>query len=379
MKKIWILSNISSKMYGDSTRPYYLGKYLGDKFEIKQYCKVSKKNENVEYFNFFNKTIFSKPLSIIRASRKIIKEFKDKGFPDIIYAHQLLYGIIGVLLKKKHPNITLVSDFHTSAYFELREEPEKGIKHKIKLIIIPYLESKVIKYSDKIITVSKETKHLLIKDYNNVEEGKISIVKNATDITSVYKNSNFIRTNFDFKSKNRPFLAVFPNPRDGFISNDLALEFLIEIAEKIKKIEPIIEFVVLGGGKIPEKYPSNINFTGYVKNYNEWLNKADVCIATYPINAVCGGVRNKICDYLAVGKPIIATSESMRGFDDLVNNKHYYECNTSDLFVEKILSLINNPKMLKTMEKENILKSKEYSWENRANELSYEFYSVLNV
>ena len=57
---IWFLSNISSEMYGDSTRPYFLGKYLSENFTVNQYCNISK-SEKVVYYNFFEHTFFSKP------------------------------------------------------------------------------------------------------------------------------------------------------------------------------------------------------------------------------------------------------------------------------------------------------------------------------
>ena len=61
-KNIWFLSNISSKMYGDSTRPYFLGKFLNKHFLVSQYCNVSKQDE-ISYYNFFDKTFFSNPIS----------------------------------------------------------------------------------------------------------------------------------------------------------------------------------------------------------------------------------------------------------------------------------------------------------------------------
>mgnify|MGYP005988837905 CR=1 FL=1 len=376
-KDIWILSNISLKMYGDSTRPFFLGRNLNQTFKITQYCNVNKREDKIEYINLFKETSFSKPFTILKASSEISKELKKKGLPKIIYAHQLLYGLIGILVKRKYPKVILVSDFHTSSYFEIKEEPKKGIKQKIKLLIIPFLENLVVKYSDKIITVSKETEQLLINDYPK-SKGKINIVKNATDHQSVFKiNVGKPNENKNEKSEKLPHLAIFPNPRDGFISNDLALDFLLEIANECLIKKANIKFIVLGGGKIPEDYPKNIIFTGYVENYNEWLNKADVCIATYPKKAVCGGVRNKICDYLAVGKPIVATSESMRGFDDLINGIHYYESNTINDFVNALNSVVEGNNKL--MCKENLKKSKEYNWCERANELSVVFKSIINV
>ncbi|MDG1811765.1 MAG: glycosyltransferase [Polaribacter sp.] len=370
---IWFLSNISSEMYGDSTRPYFLGKYLSENFTVNQYCNISK-SEKVVYYNFFENTFFSKPRSILKAKKKIVEEINKKGCPKIIYAHQLLYGLIGVFLKRKFPEIILISDLHTSSFFELKEERKTGLKQRVKLFLIPFLENLVVKNSDQIVTVSKETEEILTQDYP-LSKGKIHIIKNATDTNIVYKK-DFIKINQTKKNEN--VLVVFPNPRGEFLSNDL--EFLFEIADKIQETKNRIQFVVLGGGEVPETVPDNVLFTGYVENYNEWLNKAAICIATYPSNAVCGGVRNKICDYLAVGKPIIATKESMRGFDDLVNGINYYECNTVDSFIEKLNFLAEeSSEAINLMKEENLKKSLEYSWENRASELSELLKNITNA
>lgn len=367
MKKIWILSKITKKKYGDSTRPYFLGKYLSKNFEVTQYCRLNAKEESISYINFFdNLSLFNFP-KILKKAFFLHKNIKKNV--DIIYAHQLLLGVIGAVLKKTNPQIVFIADFHTCAFFELINEPNKGIKYQIKRIVIPIYEKFVIKTADLVITVSNETKKELIKFYK-IPESKIQIVKNATNIESVFKiEKDFMLDDLEKYNLNinEHFLCVFPNPRDGFISNDLATDFLISIAKKIQDLDANIKFIVLGGGEIPKKYPSNIIFTGYVKEYNKWLNIANICIATYPENAVCGGVRNKICDYLAVGKPIIATKESMRGFDDLKENINFFMCNDISSFVNKLLEIKN--KDLKAMSELNIQKSKEYSWKNRANEL----------
>ena len=224
--------------------------------------------------------------------------------------------------------------------------------------------------SDKIITVSEETKNLLV-NYYSIDQEKIIVIKNATDTSVISKVDTFDKAKLEKYrlDKKNNVLVMFPNPRNGFVSNDLAMEFLFEVAEKVRKKRNDIKFLILGGGNKPKISLDNVIFTGYVKDYNEWLNIADVCIATYPPNAVCGGVRNKICDYLAVGKPIIATKESMRGFDDLLPDIHYYECNTVISFSEKLIHFDKTDNNLKNMAFRNLKKSKMYSWDKKAEAL----------
>ncbi len=379
MKNILILSKISSKKYGDSTRPYYLGQYLSSYYKIIQACKINKVEKRVNYIDMLQNLSFSNPLKLLKVINLLNNKIKEEDI-EILYTHQLLLSFIGVFIKKKNPNLPFISDFHTSAYYELLNEPKKGLKQQLKRVFIRLIEKHVARKSDIIITVSTETKKLLM-DYYLVSEEKIKIVKNGTNITSVYQIKEAIDLNLESYGikKAEHVLCVFPNPRDGFISNDLALDFLIEIAKNIENRNPKIRFLVLGGGLIPNNYPKNLIFTGYVNDYNKWLNIADVCIATYPLKAVCGGVRNKICDYLAVGKPIIATSESMRGFDDLKKGEHYYECNTVASFSETLCHFQENEVKNNAMKKSNLEKRFVYNWEKRAEELHLIFRKTIHV
>mgnify|MGYP005990799773 CR=1 FL=1 len=377
MKNIWILSNLSNKKYGDSTRPYFLGKYLSNYYKITQFCKTSGIDNKVKNILFFNKISMFNPFLLLKKTRKLNAKLKNEK-PSILYTHQLVLSFIGALVKNKNKDLVFVSDFHTSAYFELINEPHTGVKFYIKRIIIPILEKYVAKKSDLIITVSKETKEILIKDYQ-VSPQKIKIVKNGTDLNTIYKveNPNLDIDKYHIDKSN--IICVFPNPRDGFISNDLATDFLFKIANRIKEESLSVTFVVLGGGRIPENKPENVIFTGYVDNYNDWLNIADICIATYPKNAVCGGVRNKICDYLALGKPIVATKESMRGFDDLKEGVNYYNCETIDSFLVFFKSYNQNSKVNTEMKILNEKKSLEYNWKTKAEELNLIFKGLINA
>lgn len=369
MKKLLILSNISSRKYGDSTRPYYLGKYLSQYFSTTQICKIEMFENNIKYEKLLEKVSFSNPFSIYKVVRDINKRIKKQEF-DILYTHQLLFSVVGSLVKLINPKLPFYTDFHTCAYFELKHEPRKDFKNLVRRAFIPILEKFVCRRADSIITVSNETKELLI-EYYSVPEERIQIVKNATDteVIKQEKDLDVIGLEQYNLNKERDILAVFPNPRDGFISNELAIDFLLEVAERVKHKNASIKLVILGGGNIPKHYPNNVVFTGYVKEYNKWLNVADVCIATYPSNAVCGGVRNKICDYLAVGKPIIATKESMRGFDDLIKDINYYECSTISSFSETLGGFDKKSNEIDEMILSNLRKRKDYSWENRAREL----------
>jgi hypothetical protein len=43
-----------------------------------------------------------------------------------------------------------------------------------------------------------------------------------------------------------------------------------------------------------------------------------------------------------VGKPIVATKESMRRLDNLRDRIHSYVCNTIDAFIDQMTSIYNN-------------------------------------
>lgn len=362
--KICLISNLKDKGYGESTRPHYLSLELHKLgYEI---LHISDRKTQMQDGIWY---VSKKPLSLSNQLLDRIFNFlylfiKVRLFnPDLIYTHQFNNGQWSIATKILS-GITKIYDAHTSLYFECKatDTDAKVLEHVSKV------EKEICSQSDYVVAASLETRDILLKEYG-FSPDKIFVVKNATSINPVNVPRQLGRENF---------VCSATLPMDGFISNVLALEFLFEVARKVYSLNKDIQFQVLGGGDKPAPPVPNITYTGYVENLEEVLLKSQLCLSPYPEKAVCGGARNKVCDYLALGKAVVSTKEGMRGFNDLVNGKHYFEANTVEDFAAGILKLYDDIPLRETIETNALAASKNYQWANRAKELDVIFKSIFN-
>lgn len=367
MKILLISASDLSQPYGSTTRPSYFAKYLAKSgCEILHLCsKPAAYEDNIKYFPqeyYVEKKKYLK-LKILYKECKLFS-------PDIIYAHQLGGATLGVILKYLL-NKPLVYDAHSSAVLEM--PTYSGISWRRK-IMLRLNEKIILKLADKIIAVSKELEEFLIGEYG-IPYKKFNIVKNGVETDVFMPEKADINIKKKLRLSGNEKCVVFTNPRlSSFPTNDMALHYLFEMIPDIERKISNIKFVILGGGVRPAPPSENVIYTGFVEDLPAYLNNADVCIAPFPPEAVCGGTRNKVNEYFACGKAVISTREGMRGFDDAVPGKHYVLGKDKDEFIDKLIYCINNPKEAERIGKDARELSLSYDW----NVLSKKVIKCLN-
>jgi glycosyltransferase involved in cell wall biosynthesis len=271
-------------------------------------------------------------------------------------------------LKKPH-----VYDAHSSLAHELPTFPHLSLKEKILRIAA---EAVVLWRADKTIVPSAELKNYFIKNYY-LRPNRIRIVKNGaeTDIFRPTGPSLSLRESLGIPRE--AILILFTNPRLAtFPSNEMALRSLFKMIPEIERRISSVRFLILGGGPELRGPSPNVIYTGYVQDLPAYLNLADICIAPYPPQAVCGGTRDKVCEYLACGKPIVATKEAMRGFDDALAGEHFLLAADEHDFVTKLMDCIRHPEMAKQIGQNARRLSERYDWSHLASEIIGVFQEV---
>jgi len=364
--KICVISNADELPYGASTRPYYISKYLGQfGNELMHVCNVEKssffwqdaKNSSVKHIS---KMYSNCRINSIRRLINAVHIYKKiRGFnPDILYPHQMNNAEITLWLKK-FLNKKIVYDAHSSLLLEL-SQGQNTVKTKA-LKKFKRTENKILNKVDRIITVSDETKKYFI-DYFNISSNKIDVVENGVE-TSHFKprdkNKEILKKMGISHNQN---ICVFTNPRGTFGVNDLALDYFFGLIPDIEKRINNVKFLILGGGPEPDPPSKNVIYSGFVEDLSAYVNLADVCVAPFPPNAVCGGTRNKICEYLACGKPVVSTKEGIKGFGKAIPGEHYLLGVDKDDFVDKVVYCLNNIEQAKKIGKNARELSKEYDW-----------------
>ena len=313
----------SNEPFGSFTRPFYLGKYLNQHFEV---CQLGLNCSAIDYAP--SVSVGSRSLrSYIQAIQKCIDDFH----PDIIYAQQNLAGIASLIsLISKRPNkCSLVFDFHSVPAFEhwnlLPYVPNRA--KQLAQFLKAYIAQGSLILANKSTIVASESNTEIIAKWYRTKPHKIYCVGNGvTDDLLESPNSS---TRFDPYHKLRPakiVLVVAPKVF-GFPSNDLSVSMTLQVARYLEAQSKDIHFVVIGrnADELELPLPSNLTFTGFLPERRDFLTHlqhADLGLLPFPKEAVAGGSRNKALDYLAGQKLVVSTPEGLRGLEEFRDRQH---------------------------------------------------------
>lgn len=171
-----------------------------------------------------------------------------------------------------------------------------------------------------------------------------SYVPTGSDADLFYpqKKDGALLRRYGLKKKERIILFA------GTLYNFSGLDRLIKILPHHLKKYPHLKFLIVGRGQqlkyLKElintyRLQNNIIFTGFI-NYPDlakYINLADICINPFEINKITNPIfPGKIYQYLACGKPVIATR--LKGMIDLFpdhqgeDNIYYFNLNKPDEF-----------------------------------------------
>jgi teichuronic acid biosynthesis glycosyltransferase TuaH len=216
------------------------------------------------------------------------------------------------------------------------------------------LEQEIIKKSDLVVANSA----YLAKYASQWNE-------KSFDIGQGCDYENFIFENFPVPGK----MASIPHPIIGYCGAITEMRLDQSVIEHIARSFPECSVVMVGPPdetfkkKNLEKY-KNIYFIGRInpEEVPAYIFQFDICINPQALNPMTvGNYPRKIDEYLAMGKPVVATvTEAMGMFGDYV-----FLCKTKEDYVEKIRFIIAN-KLFQNNEGKERRKNFAFthSWEN---------------
>jgi glycosyltransferase involved in cell wall biosynthesis len=222
-------------------------------------------------------------------------------------------------------------------------------KHAVRL------EPLLIQKSDLIVCNSPQ-----LSDYAKTYNEESYDVGQGVDL-SAYNTD----IKFDIPENVQPI----PKPRIGYIGDIISMRLDADLIYELAKSKPDYSFIMIGNeDKVFATHAlhslKNVYFLGRIPKDRvpEYMSSLDVCLNPQLVNEVTiGNYPRKVDEYLAMGKPVIATrTKTMELFKE-----HVYLCDSLEDYkkaVEKSLHE-NSP------EKENqrILFAKSHSWENNVN------------
>jgi teichuronic acid biosynthesis glycosyltransferase TuaH len=171
-------------------------------------------------------------------------------------------------------------------------------------------------------------------------------------------------------------IMYIPKPVIGYVGALQSIRLDMEILRYVARKRPDWNIVLVGpeDGEFEKSdlhTIPNINFLG-AKNPNllpAYISSFDVCINPQIVNQVTiGNYPRKIDEYLAMGKPVVATrTEAMSAFED-----HVYLGLTPDDYVQLIQKALTDDN--ETLKKQRIAFAATHTWENNVKHI----YSAIN-
>jgi len=362
MKKIALVTERSYPFYtggsagGQEKTMYEYAISLSSNYSVTVFTSMDKNSnvgekENLKFISVFprvNSTnkignhsimwIFLFSINLLR-HRKKIKNF------DLVILDSITYFYPKVFLKYLRKNNEKVATIFSEAWYEYRRS--KGFPRLISLAM-GILIKRLIKYSDRIISISDPTSNSLKRNYG-VEENKIFTVPSSIHFESISRR--FALKPLEYRQYDFVFV--------GRLAKIKRIDDLINAISIVKKHKKNIKGAIIGDGPLREVFREQIDrlglnenvilmgFTEEDKKY-EILNDSRIFI----LPSEREGFSLSTLEAMAVGcVPIVAKPkyDEVFGVAHFVKNNIngiYYEVGNIEQLAKSILSLIENTRYL---------------------------------
>jgi glycosyltransferase involved in cell wall biosynthesis len=238
------------------------------------------------------------------------------------------------------------------------------------------IEKFALSNSDLVLTTSEVDKSLISKIYRT-DKGKIFVVPNGV---SLERFSAISCPQSELKKK----LGLSPVKKLVLFHGIMSARQNYEAARLIlDSIAPQIidaTFIIIGRNspqwlRMKAKEQRNVLILGFVPNIEEYIMATDICIA--PIQRG-SGTRLKVLEYLAAGKPIVATFKAVEGIP-LVNQVHSLLFGeVGEDFVDAIKKLLIDDSLAEKLGSNARHLGIKFNWDNVANKLYDKYESLLS-
>jgi sugar transferase (PEP-CTERM/EpsH1 system associated) len=218
--------------------------------------------------------------------------------------------------------------------------------YKLEAKRLLQFEDRICRNFDFCLVVSDCERQLLTGREN------IFITPNGTDLQ------------FSTLEKNQPEQTIiFSGAMNYFPNIDAVIYFYQSILPLIRKEIPTIKFIIAGmqpSSKIRKLENNYTIVTGFIPDMKEYLSKASVCVV--PLR-IARGIQNKILEAMAIGVPVVATSNANEGIHAVDKEEIMIADNPRD-FANATVSLLKNEELRSLIAKKaRLYVEKNFCWE----------------
>ena len=281
--------------------------------------------------------------------KKIEKKIKNEKYDIVIdYSSNLL----------KYDNFDIKIPVFAWIHFSLT------FGEKLTLEKIKKYKKQYKKYS-KIFVITRVMKDEFINKVG-IDEKKVELVYNPIDLKLIEKKAENVEKKYENYLKQDYFLQV------SRLTQQKQPEHLVDIYYKLKQAGIKEKLYFIGDGekkeiikqKIKEyNLENDIILLGQIENPYPFFKNAKLFVHT----AKYEGLPTVLLESLALGTPVVSYDCPTGPRDILGENSEYGELislNDKDMFVEKVLELINSKEKYEKYKKLSLIRANDFSMEN---------------
>ena len=351
------------RLGGTEIATYNIAKYLSKKYKVHVFTTLDKGLPNESFVEGFyvhrvhwpNIRFFGGLLFFFNLAR-----FLKKIKPDIIHSQNIEFG--------KH--LFLLNKFLRKAYVIWARGSDVNFLYMDKY---DWILKKTLKNADAVISLTDDMK----KKIREVCDREIFVIPNGIDLNLFEGLSKKeLRKKFGFNESEKIILYV------GTLRPVKGITHLIEavniVSEKNKRL------LLIGHGEERKhlenlvkklKIENIVTFVGVVPNKKviEYMVASDVFV----LPSLSEGFPNVILEAMASGLPIVASN--VGGLPEIIKNVEngfLVDPKNPEQIAEKILIILNDEKLRKTISRNNKEEAKKYSWEKVIDRLEKIYFKV---
>jgi sugar transferase (PEP-CTERM/EpsH1 system associated) len=216
-------------------------------------------------------------------------------------------------------------------------------------------EKRVAEAFDHSVFVTEAEKRIF--ENRNPQIQNTSVISNGVDleyfsphfpserIESSTNNQQLSSNNQHPASSNQQPVLVFTGAMDYYANVDGVVWFAKEIFPSIQKKIPKVQFYIVGSKPAKEVLSlsdiKGVSVTGYVPDTREYYRQA--MVAVVPLR-IARGIQNKILEPMAMGIPVVATSEAITGTQATMADGVRI-ANSAEEFKEELVGLIKDAEL----------------------------------
>ncbi len=364
---------------GDTLKIYNLSKHLAKNNSVKIITFLRNENQlkNIEKVEKLGIQIETVQISFIQSLANIVYALFSKiPFQVAWFKSNKMKRKINDEISKRNYDVIYFHLIRSAQYLNLNTESGKSLK------VIDFTDA-VSLYLSRFAKIEKNP---FIKLFVKIEEKRVSAYEKigerfntvfiCSEVDKEYLKAQGLNASIKilnngididyFKSDSIEFekdRIIFTGNMPYYANYDAAIYFSKEIFPLILKEIPNSKFYIVGQkppNKIKALKSKNIFVTGFVPDIKSEYLKSAVNVAPMRFGA---GTLNKVIESLALGVPVVATSQAVGGLPDELK-KYVYIADNSIEFSQQVLEILKNPALRNQLWKEGQFVIREIlSWE----------------